>query len=882
MLGPRSSRFYGAALQSGLIDEAGLNACWDLIAPERRTPEAIDRRLARQAIATGRITLWQAQQLLAGRISGYFIDKYILLSLLGRGGMGRVYLARDVRLNRTVALKLLSQERMNNPRAIARFRREAKVGAQLQHENLVRVYDEGESAGILYLVMEHIDGKNVGQTIGEMTKIPWPMAARLARQVALGLEHARLKGLIHRDVNPGNILITQDGTAKLTDLGLAIDLNDLDNVTREGATVGTFDYVSPEQAKNSRSVDTRADLYSLGCTLFHMIAGRVPFPMASLPEKLYAHQLHDPEPLTELVPEVPEGLAEVVRRLMRKLPDERYQTPAELAQALEPFAIETGWTTTPTGNGQVGGGGGGSERSGSGEGPSVVEGSSMGLTVVTPTPPSTVVGGSFFPLDLGPDEPLAGHLHKPSRTRTSSPMPEEAGAGVNPGADAIGELGDRKPPRRFKIGLGAILAFAAMVAAGLIAVVAGVISSRPNGTAPAPLNPGSGQTGKGRGTPAGTSATPPPTVTGDVVVRFRDGTSEVAANLGSALARAVRDRAEVILASGTTVRLNNDSSLRIPDGGVTIRGTGSGAAPTIEFTLKGGQPAILARANLKLADLIVNVRAEGPTDAPVWQAERDLVCERCVFRLLGTSETEGEPPASPPTGPRLILAEGPRLTITGCLFAGFDRPIEFAARPGASATLEQSLFVAGPPSNDSPLAGRTLLVRSAYGGGAGAKLKVTACSTRSRVFLAVDQFSTVSPLAVEVSDSAIWTGALLQVETLSAGPGPEGSFAPPPAAKPTWPTVIQAIRWSGRANRFQISPDDSPWACLAGVEPLPEAPTTLDAWSAGNRESDSQTCNLRFANPPAPGATPQPSDQSFTTDDAKLPGADPGKVGPHS
>ena len=881
MLGPRSSRFYGAALQSGLIDEAGLNACWDLIAPERRTPEAIDRRLARQTIATGRITLWQAQQLLAGRISGYFIDKYILLSLLGRGGMGRVYLARDVRLNRTVALKLLSQERMNNPRAIARFRREAKVGAQLQHENLVRVYDEGESAGILYLVMEHIDGKNVGQTIGEMTKIPWPMAARLARQVALGLEHARLKGLIHRDVNPGNILITQDGTAKLTDLGLAIDLNDLDNVTREGATVGTFDYVSPEQAKNSRSVDTRADLYSLGCTLFHMIAGRVPFPMASLPEKLYAHQLHDPEPLTELVPEVPGGLAEVVRRLMRKLPDERYQTPAELAQALEPFAIESGWTTTPASNGQ-GGDSGGSERSISGEGPSVFEESSVGLTAVSPTPPSADVGGSFFPLDLGPDEPLAGHLHKPSRTRTSSLGPEEAsaGPGVSPGASA--DLGGPKPPRRIKIGLGAILAFAAIIAAGLIAVVAGVISSRPTGTTTAPPGAGSSLAGQGRGTPVGTSITPPPTVTGDVVVRFRDGTSEVAANLGSALARAVRDRAEVILASGTTVRLNNDSPLRIPDGGVTIRGTGSGAAPTIEFTLKGGQPAILARANLKLADLVVNVRAEEPTDATVWQAERDLFCERCVFRLLEPPATEGEPPASPPTGPRLILAEGPRLTVTGCLFAGFDRPIEFSARPGASATLEQSLFIAGPPSNDAPLAGQTLLVRSAYGGGGGVKLKVTACSTRSRVFLAVDQFSTASPLAVEVSDSAIWTSALLQVETLSAGPGPEGSFAPPPAAKPTWPTVTKAIKWLGHANRFQISPDESPWARLTSTEPLSEAPTTLDEWSKEDRESESQTCNLRFANPPAPGSTSQPSDQSFTADDAKLPGADPGKVGPHS
>ena len=849
MLGPRSSRFYGAALQSGLIDEAGLKACWDLIAPERRTPDAIDRRLARQTIATGRITLWQAQQLLAGRISGYFIDKYILLSLLGRGGMGRVYLARDVRLNRTVALKLLSQERMNNPRAIARFRREAKVGAQLQHENLVRVYDEGESAGILYLVMEHIDGKNVGQTIGEMTRIPWPMAARLARQVALGLEHARLKGLIHRDVNPGNILITQDGTAKLTDLGLAIDLNDLDNVTREGATVGTFDYVSPEQAKNSRSVDTRADLYSLGCTLFHMIAGRVPFPMASLPEKLYAHQLHDPEPITDLVPDVPEGLAEVIRRLMRKLPDERFQTPAELAQALEPFAIETGWTMTPAVNGPGDSGieSGGSVRSGSGEGPSVViEGSSMGLTSLSPTTPTSGGGESFFPLDLGPEEPLAGHLHKPTRTRTSSPGPEEV---VNRGPE--GE--SNKPPRRVRVKLVAILAFAVILAAGLIAVVAGLISSRSTGQAAPPLTAGSDRTDKSRDMtipPPGPNT--PPLAAGPVVVRFRDRTSEAAADLGSALARAVRDRAEVILAAGTTVRLANDASLRIPDGSVTIRGPGTGTPPTIEITVKGSQPAILARANLELADLIVNVKAEGPTDAPVWQAERDFVCKRCVFRLIGPNSSADEMP----TGSKLILAEGPKLTITGCLFAGFDRPIEFSARPNASASLDQSIFVTGPPGVEAPLGGQCLMIRSAYGGGAGVKLKVSACSARSRVFLAVDQFAPGSPLAVDVTDSALWTSALLQIETLGAAPGPEGGFAATPAEKPTWPTVAKAVNWHGQGNHFFQTPEDAPWARLASPDPLSDAPATLEAWSMNDRETKSETCQLQFANPPTPDAPP--------------------------
>ena len=338
MLEPSACRFWQASLQSGLTDAQALQPCWDAVAAEKRTPEHIDRRLARQAVQAGVVTVWQAQQLLAGRSTGFKIDRYVLLQLIGQGGMGRVYLARDTKLNRRVALKILSPERVNNPRAIARFHREAMVGAQLQHENLVRIYDEGEAAGKCYLVMEYIEGKNIGQMIGEAGPLPPSDAARLVRQVALGLEHAQRKGLIHRDVNPYNILVTHDGIAKLTDLGLAIDLSDNDRVTRDGATVGTFDYVSPEQARHSHSVDTRSDIYSLGCTLYHMLTGQVPFPSVGLAEKLFGHQLSEPEPVRNLSPAVPEGLAAVVARTMKKAADDRYSTPLELAQALEPFA----------------------------------------------------------------------------------------------------------------------------------------------------------------------------------------------------------------------------------------------------------------------------------------------------------------------------------------------------------------------------------------------------------------------------------------------------------------------------------------------------------------------------------------------------------------
>jgi eukaryotic-like serine/threonine-protein kinase len=185
--------------------------------------------------------------------------------------------------------------------------------------------------------MEYIEGRTIGSLITEQGPMPPATAAWLLRQVALGLEHAHRKGLIHRDVNPYNILVTHDGTAKLADLGLAIALAEEDRVTRDGATVGTFDYVAPEQARQSRAADIRSDIYSLGCTIYHMCTGRVPFPGPSLPEKLFGHQWIEPTPLCRMVAGLPEGLSEIVQRMMRKSPDERYSTPLQVAQALEPY-----------------------------------------------------------------------------------------------------------------------------------------------------------------------------------------------------------------------------------------------------------------------------------------------------------------------------------------------------------------------------------------------------------------------------------------------------------------------------------------------------------------------------------------------------------------
>ncbi len=341
MLDPRESRFGQSALLSGLMDAEGLMACWEAIPPAKRdAPEHIDRRLARQAVQTQALTLWQAQQILAGRTSGFQVDRYIAARADRPGGDGACLPGQGYAAQPPGGPEDPGARADQQPAGGRAIPARGAVGAQLQHENLVRVYDFGESSGRYYLVMEYIEGRTIGSLLSEQGPMPAATAARLVRQVALGLEHAHRKGLIHRDVNPYNIMVTHEGVAKLADLGLAIDLADDDRVTRDGATVGTFDYVAPEQARHSHQADIRSDIYSLGCTLYHMLSGQVPFPSPSLPEKLFAHQAIEPTPIEQLVPNLPPGMAEIVATMMRKQPEERYATPTQVIQALEAFTDE--------------------------------------------------------------------------------------------------------------------------------------------------------------------------------------------------------------------------------------------------------------------------------------------------------------------------------------------------------------------------------------------------------------------------------------------------------------------------------------------------------------------------------------------------------------
>jgi serine/threonine protein kinase len=266
------------------------------------------------------------------------IGRYEVLYHIASGGMGAVYKAVDVEVGREVALKVLSPEIAVNPSMLERFRREAKAAAQLAHENIVAIHDFGEAGGTYYLALEFVDGIDLHEYIKKRGRLGPDEARDLLKQAVKALAHAHSMGIIHRDIKPSNFLITQkDGQPllKLTDLGLARQAREEEGrVTRDGTTVGTVDYMSPEQAHDAGLADIRSDLYSLGCTFYHMLAGHAPFHKGSLIERLTKHVNVEPPDIRELNADVPDDLKHILERMLRKRPEDRYQTPVEVIRDL--------------------------------------------------------------------------------------------------------------------------------------------------------------------------------------------------------------------------------------------------------------------------------------------------------------------------------------------------------------------------------------------------------------------------------------------------------------------------------------------------------------------------------------------------------------------
>jgi serine/threonine protein kinase len=308
--------------------------------PEARDPDPLP--LARILVQRGWLTKFQVNLLAQGRGADLLLGPYVLLERLGEGGMGQVYKARHQPMQRIVALKLIRKERLASPDAVARFHREVQAVAHLAHPNIVAAYDAGRAGATHYMAMEYVEGIDLARLVREEGPLPVAMACEYARQAALGLQHAHERGLVHRDVKPANLLVQGEGvqaTIKILDLGLArlTGAGGEKGLTQSGQVVGTPDYLAPEQAINARTADIRSDLYGLGGTLYFLLTGWPPFPAESLAELLIKHQMNAPPRLRERRADVPEELEVLVRKLLAKKPQERYQTPAELIAALEPF-----------------------------------------------------------------------------------------------------------------------------------------------------------------------------------------------------------------------------------------------------------------------------------------------------------------------------------------------------------------------------------------------------------------------------------------------------------------------------------------------------------------------------------------------------------------
>jgi WD40 repeat protein/serine/threonine protein kinase len=309
-----------------------------------RFPEP--RRLAHELIQRGWLTPFQVNQLFLGKAAQLALGSYVILERLGEGGMGQVFKARHQNLGRLAALKVIRKDRLSNPVAVQRFRREIQAVAHLSHPNVVIAFDADQVGDVHFFSMEYVEGIDLGRLLKTQGPLPVATAQQYLRQAALGLQHAHERGLIHRDIKPSNLLLAKpqagqpQGVVKILDLGLARLERPLDgdlssSLSNDGQLMGTPDFIAPEQARNSHKIDARADLYSLGCTFYYLLTGQVPFQSDTATEKLYKHWFEEARLIEQLRPEATGVLPAVIRRLMAKRPEDRYQSAAAVVAALD-------------------------------------------------------------------------------------------------------------------------------------------------------------------------------------------------------------------------------------------------------------------------------------------------------------------------------------------------------------------------------------------------------------------------------------------------------------------------------------------------------------------------------------------------------------------
>jgi serine/threonine protein kinase len=378
---PTLDQFCSDVAQAGLVSPSEMQAVIELLPLERKPRDA--QELIRELVRLHKLTVYQAQQIYQGQAKRLHLGNYVVLDKIGQGGMGMVLKAEHKRMRRIVALKVIRPRSIDSPSALKRFHREVETAAQLIHPNIVTAYDADEADGTHFLVMEYVDGTDLSTLVKLEGGLPLETALSCVMQAARGLEYAHSKGIIHRDIKPRNLLLSPDGNLKILDMGLArVETSsgaDQTDLTGSGQIMGTVDYMSPEQAINPKNADQRADIYSLGITLWYLLVGRLPFNGETVLEKLVAHR---EEPIPSLAVArrgVPRELDAVFQRMVAKKPQQRYASMTELIADLEQCRVSV--EAAPVAAGEPQGGqelqaflqgissGGGSRRTGSGSSP---------------------------------------------------------------------------------------------------------------------------------------------------------------------------------------------------------------------------------------------------------------------------------------------------------------------------------------------------------------------------------------------------------------------------------------------------------------------------------------------------------------------------------
>jgi serine/threonine protein kinase len=337
------SVFRTSGLLSGLVSQEDIDRAVGSARDSLKldaSAEITDEQLAQEMVTREILTNYQADQLCAGQTK-LNLGPYVVTDWIGQGGMGQVFKAEHKVMGRECAVKVLPLNK-STPEAIANFTREIRTQARLDHPHLVRAYDAGHDGKVHYFVTEYVPGTDLRRLIRSQGPLTMQQAASVIMQSAQALEYAHERGLIHRDVKPGNILVTPDGRAKLSDLGLAGCLTDDEEDSRAGKIVGTADYLSPEQIRNPHEIHKVSDIYSLGCTLYYAVTGKVPFPGGTPSSKARRHLEETPWHPRRFNPDVSEEFVEIIADMMEKDLEKRIPSAAEVVARLEPWAVELG------------------------------------------------------------------------------------------------------------------------------------------------------------------------------------------------------------------------------------------------------------------------------------------------------------------------------------------------------------------------------------------------------------------------------------------------------------------------------------------------------------------------------------------------------------